>query len=160
MIRYTLRCAEGHDFESWFQSAAAFDTLAGAGHLSCPVCGTSQVNKAVMAPQVRPARSAAAPEAPGNAPADAAPNAPEADKPPITAPASALEARLAALRKHVEETSEYVGQSFVDEARRMHSGEAPERSIHGEARLEEARALIEEGVPIAPLPFLPARKTN
>ena len=152
MIRYVLRCAEGHDFESWFQSASAFDTLVAGGHLSCPHCGSGNVEKAVMAPRVQSTRSTAL------APVTA--EQPEAAPQETPAPPSALESRLAALRKHVEEHSEYVGKNFVDEARRMHAGDTPERSIHGEARLEEARALVEEGVPIAPLPFVPRRKAN
>lgn len=151
MIRYALRCRSGHDFESWFRSAEAYDTLRAAGHVACPECGVSEVEKALMAPQVRPARrkAAAAPPAPAEAPAA-----------PLSAPASEREARLAALRREIEAKSEYVGMQFAAEARRIHAGDAPERSIHGEARIEEARALVEEGVPVAPLPFLPARKAN
>lgn len=145
MIRYTLRCAAGHGFESWFQSAAAYDRLAEAGRIACAVCGEARVEKALMAPAV-----AAAPEAPG---------APGADR-PLSRPASEVEAALAALRRHVEENSDYVGLNFAAEARRMHAGEAPDRAIHGEARIDEAKKLIEEGVPVAPLPFMPARKVN
>jgi len=157
MIRYSLRCRSGHDFESWFRSAEAFDTLRSGGHVVCPECGASQVEKALMAPQVRPARrnAAVAPPPPASSPA------PEGGAAaPLTAPASEREARLAALRREIESKSEYVGLKFAAEARRIHSGDAPERSIYGEARPEEARALLEEGVPVAPLPFLPARKAN
>jgi len=150
MIRYALRCRDGHSFESWFRSAAAFESLAAAGHVVCPDCGTTEVRKALMAPQVRPARKAAA---------ETAPAAPEPRR-PLSEPASAREAALAELRRQVEERSEYVGLQFAAEARRIHAGEAPERLIHGEAKAEEARALIEEGVPVAPLPFLPARRAN
>lgn len=144
MIRFTLRCDKEHDFDSWFQSGAAYETLRAAGHVACPICGSSQVDKALMAPSVRPSRDSAAPEAP----------------PSLSKPETALETALAELRRQVEENSEYVGMNFVTEARRMHLGDSPERAIHGEARPEEAKKLIEEGVPVAPLPFLPARKAN
>ena len=78
----------------------------------------------------------------------------------MKAPASAIEEKIAALRRQIEENSEYVGLNFAAEARRIHSGDAPERSIHGEAKPDEARQMIEDGLPVAPLPFLPARKVN
>jgi hypothetical protein len=137
MIRYTLSCDKGHDFDSWFQSATAFDSLAAAGHVACAFCGSTAVTKALMAPAVRPA-----------------------DKTALTRPQSDLEQKLAALRQHVEENSDYVGLSFAAEARAMHEGLAPERSIYGEARLDEAKKLLEDGIPVAPLPFLPKAKAN
>ena len=82
------------------------------------------------------------------------------DKPSLSAPASELETALAALKRQIEENSDYVGMNFAAEARAMHAGEAPERPIHGEAKPEEARKMMEEGLPVAPLPFLPARKVN
>jgi hypothetical protein len=148
MIRYSLRCAADHGFESWFASADAFATLLSAGQLACPVCGASDVRKDLMAPAVRPARKAAT--ASGEAEA----------RPDLSAPGSALEAEIAALRRQIEANSEYVGVNFVTEARRMHAGDTPGRSIHGEAKPEEARQMIEDGLPVAPLPFLPARKVN
>ncbi|WP_137110576.1 DUF1178 family protein [Rhodobacter sp. SY28-1] len=149
MIRYSLRCAGDHGFESWFKGADAFSALQAAGQVVCPVCGSADVRKDLMAPAVRPARKAAA--APQSAPET---------RPDLSAPASELEAQIAALRRQIEENSEYVGMNFAAEARAMHAGEAPGRAIHGEARPDEARALIEEGLPVAPLPFLPARKVN
>lgn len=148
MIRYTLSCGKGHGFESWFQSADAFEALAGAGQLACPVCGDTAVEKGLMAPAVTPTRKAEAAKAATR------------DKPELTAPASELEQALAEMRRRVEANSEYVGMNFVSEARAMHEGDAPERSIYGEARPEEARKLLEDGVPVAPLPFLPSRKAN
>jgi len=139
MIRYTLKCSDDHEFDSWFQSADAFDRLRGAGHVSCAVCGTSEVEKVLMAPAVRPARKAAA---------------------PLTAPATPVEEALAKMRRAIEENSDYVGMNFAAEARAIHEGEAPERSIYGEARADEAKKLIEDGVPVAPLPFLPRTKAN
>ncbi len=135
MIRYTLRCDRDHRFDSWFQSANAYDTLSGSRALSCPDCGSARIEKAPMAPAV----------------ATAAP-------PAVTAPTRAE--MLARLKREIEAKSEYVGMNFATEARRIHEGEAPERSIHGEARPEEAKKLIEDGVPVAPLPFTPTRKLN
>ena len=148
MIQYALKCAEGHAFDSWFQSAEAYDKLAAAGMVACAVCGSDKVEKAMMTPRVGQSRKAAEP----------APE-PQTDR-PLSKPASAAEQALAALRRKVEETSDYVGLNFATEARAIHEGAAPERPIYGEAKPEEARALIEEGVPVAPLPFTPNRKTN
>jgi hypothetical protein len=150
MIRYSLRCAGDHGFESWFKGADAFAALQGAGQISCPVCGSTEVRKDLMAPAVRPARTAGA----------VAPQPASDGRPDLSAPASELEAKLAALKRQIEENSEYVGMNFAAEARAMHAGDAPGRAIHGEARPDEARAMIEEGLPVAPLPFLPARKVN
>ncbi|MCO8146204.1 DUF1178 family protein [Rhodovulum tesquicola] len=140
MIRYSLDCAEGHRFESWFQSADAFDKLHAAGLVACAICGGSDVAKGLMAPAVAPDR------------------APPAR--PLSQPASPAEQALAELRRRIETDSEDVGLRFVKEARDMHEGLTPRRAIRGEARLDEAKKLIEEGVPIAPLPFVPGRKAN
>lgn len=138
MIRYTLTCPDKHHFDSWFQSSDAFDALAKAGHLECAVCGSSDVTRALMAPAV-PAKSNTA---------------------DLSAPASDVEAALTKMREDVEANSDYVGLGFAQEARKMHDGDAPERAIYGEAKLEDAKKLIEDGVPVAPLPFMPKRKTN
>lgn len=148
MIRYSLRCTADHGFESWFANADAFAMLLSAGQLACPVCGAAEIRKDLMAPAVRPARKTA--NDPGTT----------ETRPDLSAPASALEAEIAALRRQIEANSDYVGVNFVTEARRMHAGETPGRAIHGEAKPEEARAMIEDGLPVAPLPFLPARKVN
>lgn len=142
MIRYNLKCGAGHGFDSWFKSAEAFATLQAAGQVGCPVCGSTEVEKELMAPAVRPARSAAT------------------ARPDLSAPASEVEEKLAELRRQIEANSEYVGMNFAAEARAIHAGDAPERAIHGEAKPDEARAMIEEGLPVAPLPFLPARRVN
>ncbi len=142
MIRYALRCEQGHDYESWFQSGAAFDSLRARGLVTCPHCGSAEVEKALMAPVIAKAASAA-PE--------------PADRPePQPDPAE----RLRRLRAEIEASSDYVGERFATEARAMYLGEIPDRAIHGEARPDEAKALIEEGVPVLPLPFIPNRKTN
>ncbi|MBO9473520.1 DUF1178 family protein [Shimia sp. R10_1] len=156
MINYTLKCAEGHRFDSWFQSAEAFDKLKASGMVACAVCGDTQVEKAMMAPRVRPARKAASKAPEQEAPRAEAKPAPGA----LSAPASPAEQALRDLRKHVEANSDYVGKDFASEARAMHEGSTPERAIYGEAKPEEAKALIEEGVPVAPLPFSIGRKTN
>jgi hypothetical protein len=138
MIRYALKCDRDHGFESWFKSAGAYDALKSAGQVVCPECGSASVEKALMAPAV-PAKSA---------------------QTALSAPASKKEAALAELRRHVEANSEYVGMNFAAEARKMHDGQTEARSIYGEARLDEAKRLIEDGVPVAPLPFTPREKTN
>jgi len=151
MIRYALKCDQGHSFESWFQNARAFDGLLAAGHVACPICGSVTVDKTLMAPKVRPARSAAV------VPADPAPTSTPA---PLAEPQTDAERTIAQMKAKVEAESEYVGSSFATEARAMHDGDTPERAIYGEAKPDEARKLIEDGVPVLPLPFTPTRKIN
>lgn len=155
MIKFTLKCEHGHQFDSWFQSASAFDKLNSAGLLTCQTCGSSKVEKAIMAPAVRPGRDQTQPK-------PRPPGHPAGDLParPLSAPTNTIEKSLAALKKEIEETSEYVGSGFASEARDMHEGVVPARPIHGEAKPEEARKLLEDGVPVAPLPFIPTRKSN
>jgi hypothetical protein len=150
MIRYALKCTEDHDFDSWFASGEAFDKLKAGGMVACPACGSTEVRKSLMSPGVRP----------GRAKAETPPKEKEAGKPRPLAARSELERKLTELRRQVEANSDYVGVRFAAEARKMHEGEAPHRSIYGEAKPEEARQLIEEGVPVTPLPFLPRGKTN
>jgi len=148
MIRYTLRCDKDHSFESWFASAEAFDGLLAKGLVSCTICGSSRVEKALMAPAVRPARKVAAAE----------PKKPEAGA--LGAPQNQMEEAFEAMRRAVEANSDYVGVNFVSEARAMHEGSQPERAIYGEAKIEEAKALLDDGIPVMPLPFLPKRSRN
>ncbi|MFA3917513.1 DUF1178 family protein [Ruegeria hyattellae] len=152
MIQYALKCSHGHGFDSWFQSAAAYDKLRAAGMVACAICGDQHVEKAVMTPRVRPARNAV--DVPNSPPK------PQSEAVPLNVPRNAAEKALAELRKRVEDTSDYVGREFASEARKMHLGDAPARAIYGEAKLDEARALVEDGVPVAPLPFVPNRKSN
>ena len=159
MIRYALKCDQGHSFESWFQSADAYDGLRAAGHVCCPQCGSTKVEKSLMAPKVRPARKAALAQ-PDPPPGDTPPAQPEANQTAAGAPDPDVARALAEMRAKVEAESDYVGDSFAREARAMHLGDVPERSIYGEAKPDEARALIEDGVPVLPLPFTPTRKTN
>lgn len=139
MIRYVLKCDDDHAFESWFASAEAFERLKGARQVTCAVCGSAQVEKALMAPTVR---------------------TPDAPAPRLDEAKTKVETVMAAWRKKIEAESDYVGLSFAAEARAMHDGDKPHRMIHGEARIDEAKALIEDGVPVAPLPFLPRRQTH
>lgn len=150
MIQFTLKCAQDHSFDSWFQSASAFEKLKSAGMITCAICGSSDVEKAIMAPRVRASRKKAA------VPATITPP----ENLPLSTPKGTAEQALAELKKHVQENSEYVGNTFATEARAMHDGDAPERAIYGEASIDEAKTLIEDGIKVAPLPFIPAKKTN
>ena len=164
MIQYALKCNQEHKFDSWFQSASAFDKLKAAGMVTCPVCGVSQVDKSIMTPRVGQKGNQKADPAPlnGDPQTSHAPHftGAKGGRPNLTAPATAAESAIAELRKHVEEHADYVGGNFADEARAIHDGSSPERAIYGEAQPEQARALIDEGIPIAPLPFAPVRKAN
>lgn len=152
MIRYTMKCDCAHRFESWFQSGAAFDKLHSAGMIHCMVCGSRNVEKAVMAPSVASGRDTGDTEAdPGTATAPAR---------PLGRPAHPAQQALAALQRKITETSDDVGTAFVQEARDMHDGVTPQRPIHGQAYPEEARKLIEDGIPVLPLPLPPGRKAN
>jgi hypothetical protein len=141
MIRFSLRCKEAHRFDSWFGSGADFDQLQQAGLVACAVCGSTEVEKDLMTPNI-----AGAPAAAG-------------DERPLSAPASTAEQAMAELRRRIEATSEDVGRNFAAEARKIHDGEAPARPIIGEAKPAEAKALIEDGISVAPLPWS-SRKTN
>ena len=134
MIRFHLKCDQDHEFESWFQSGAAFDKLVAAGMITCTTCGSTNVEKTIMAPAVSTSSQ-------------------------ITAPKQ-NEAAIAALREQVESNSDYVGDTFAKQARDMHDGITPERSIYGQANLAEAKKLVDDGIPVVPLPFMPRKKTN
>ncbi len=134
MIRFHLKCEQNHEFDSWFQSGDAFDRLVAAGMVTCTSCGTTRVSKSIMAPAVSTSSD-------------------------ITA-AKPTETEIAALREKIEANSDYVGKGFVKEARDMHDGVIPERPIYGEANLKEAKKLVDDGIPVIPLPFMPRKKTN
>ena len=144
MIQFTLKCSDDHRFDSWFQSTDAFDKLMASDMITCAVCGSVEVEKAVMAPRVRASRSQSEETAPDE----------------LSTPPNPAEQSIAALKKQVEENSEYVGLNFAAQARDMYEGTTPTRAIYGEAGPEEARKLIDEGVPVTPLPFIPRRKSN
>jgi hypothetical protein len=156
MIRYALVCAKGHSFESWFQNSSAFDRQAKRGLVECPVCGDTKVEKALMAPKLSGTRKrdratpAAAAEAPTPAGEDA--RTPVAMMSPQE---QEFRQKLKELREHLTQNADNVGQKFPEEARKMHYGESERRSIYGEASLQEAKALHEEGIEVHPLPVLP-----
>ena len=168
MIRYSLKCDDDHPFEGWFRNSEDFERQRKRGLVTCPECGVAGVAKALMAPNVvtgskrgqgQP-ESDVAPEA-GNvvprAPAGAGAVAPAASM-AVVQKAELHEKVLTAmraLRREVVEKSEYVGPKFAEEARRINDDEAEERSIYGEASLEEARELLEDGIEVMPLPRLP-----
>jgi|SRR5579864_3191590 len=131
MILFTLRCAEGHEFEGWFRDGDAFDAQQQAGEISCPRCADSRVEKAVMAPAIARPRSA----------------------PPIS-PAQ-MRAALVELRRQVEANCDYVGPRFAEEARKIHYGEVDPRGIYGEATVEESRELKDEGIEVGRIPWVP-----
>jgi hypothetical protein len=136
MIVFDLRCSDAHVFEAWFGSSDDFADQQARSLLSCPICGSAQIEKAVMAPRVSAKGNQVAPVTP--------------------AKVKAALAALAKLQAKALESSTWVGRGFADQARAMHLGEVDKVAIHGEASVAEARELVEEGVPIAPLP-LPVR---
>jgi hypothetical protein len=152
MIHYNLRCARGHAFESWFQSSSAYETQEKRKLVNCPVCGSAEVERAIMAPQIV---SKKAREAVVAAPAPATEVAPPASTPLLMAQERELRTKLKELRDHIVKSADNVGERFPVEARKMHYGDIEHRPIYGEASPDEARALIEEGVEVTPLPVLP-----
>ena len=154
MIRYALICEKGHDFESWFQDSAAYDKQAKRKLIGCPRCGSSKVDKAIMAPQLS---GASKHERPVKTPAPVA-AVPEPEKAPvamISPREQEFRAKLKELREHLTKNADDVGQKFPEEARKMHYGEIEHRSIYGVASPDEAKDLAEEGIEFHPLPILP-----
>lgn len=174
MIRYALACEAGHAFESWFSSSEDFDAQAARGLVACPYCDTTKVSKQIMAPSVArkdrapsreqpdqepshgPSHGPANGPVPGGMPLPAAPCA--SDCGPVALVSEAehqVREAIRHLRAFVSANAEDVGRSFSEEARRIHEGDAPERFIVGEATSEEVAELMEDGIPIQPLPILP-----
>ena len=151
MIRYSLRCERGHAFESWFQSSSAYDSQHKRGLVACPMCESTKVDKAIMAPRIaRKGKSKSAPE-PVAAPAEDT-----ASTSLVMAPQEReLLSKLRELRDHVLKNADDVGKKFPEEARKMHYGDIEQRAIYGEATTEEARSLVDEGIEVAALPVLP-----
>ena len=141
MINYTLKCDRNHTFDSWFKSAEAFEMLVKKSMVVCSECGSTKITKAIMAPSVSTSRK-------------------KDTKPPELEKKSKLKNDILELKKKIEANSEYVGNNFANEARSMYLGETPERSIYGEAKTDDAKKLIDDGIPVMPLPFLPAKKAN
>lgn len=146
MIRFALRCGRDHAFDSWFKSSAEFEQLGERGLLACPVCGSAEVEKALMAPAVAARR--------GEAPAQ--PAQPGGQEVALVDPKQAkLREMLSELRAHMTASSEDVGDRFPEVARKMHFEEIEQKTVHGRATAEEAKALAEDGVPFQPLPGFP-----
>jgi hypothetical protein len=141
MIKYALVCEHEHGFEGWFGSSSDYDDQNQRGLLGCPVCGSAAVRKQIMAPAVAGTKARG-----GDA---------------IGAPQRAvmMEA-MGKLRRHVEDNFDYVGDAFAREARAIHEGRSEDRAIYGEATPTEVKALVDDGVPIAPLPPEPPKKTE
>jgi hypothetical protein len=156
MIHYTLRCKTGHAFESWFQSSSAYEVQEKRGLVSCPVCGSTEVERAIMAPQIvsKKGRESATSE-PAPTPALATEVTAPAPTPLLMAQELELRAKFRELRDHIVKNADNVGERFPAEARKMHYGDIEHRPIFGEASPDEARALIDEGVEVMPLPVLP-----
>lgn len=158
MIRYSLTCPKAHEFEGWFASGDAFDKQVERKLITCPTCGSVEVEKALMAPNVVTSRKKSARAA-----------VPESESPDLRAPAPAeptrhlvaspeqreLIQRMRRMREEILAKSDYVGPRFADEARRIHNSETPARGIHGEASLEDVKALAEDGIDVFPVPVLP-----
>ena len=150
MIKYDLRCEQGHAFESWFQSSSAYDSQRKRKLIACPSCGSSKVDKAIMAPRLSGTRKRGRVEAPS-------------EVTPVETPAPSLvmtqelelRAKLKELRDHVVKNADNVGERFPNEARKMHYGDIEHRPIYGEAWADEAKSLIDEGIEVMPLPTLP-----
>ncbi|WP_193174748.1 DUF1178 family protein [Oricola nitratireducens] len=138
MIKFSLRCDQGHDFEAWFRDSGDFDTQKKRGFLECPSCGSNHVEKALMAPRVATARKR-------EEVAVAIGNAAQRE----------IMAKLHEMAREVRKSGEDVGNRFPEEARKIHYGETDARGIYGKATVEEVTGLLEEGVEIMPLPDLP-----
>ena len=146
MIKYALICEQKHGFESWFASSAAYDKQAKRGLVSCPACGSSKVEKAIMAPRLSGTRKGRRRTA----------ETPTATSVAMLSPQEReLRAKLKEVREHITKNADYVGQKFPEEARKMHYGDIEHRSIYGEASLETAKELSGEGIELHPLPVLP-----
>lgn len=141
MIKYDLICKEEHEFEAWFRDSAAFDEQSAKKRVVCPFCGSKKVSKAIMAPQVSSKTKA------------------KGKQTMLAGQQAKLAKMMAEFRTHVETTHDYVGDQFPEEARKMHYGETEHRDIYGEASLDDAKELVDEGVPVAPIPG-PAKRDS
>lgn len=154
MIHYDLRCGAGHDFDSWFKDSEAFAAQSKAGFVECPVCGSKDVSKRLMAPAIPKKGRTRAKEAPAQPPAPVAepPAAPAPAPPPIPAQMVAF---LQRMRSEIEKRADYVGRDFAEEARKLHRGESERTAIYGEASDADAEALRDEGIEVARIPWVP-----
>ena len=160
MIRYSLVCDKGHEFESWFADSAAYDKQAKRKLVNCPVCGSAKVDKAIMAPRLAGSKKRARAMDVSPAPAEAPAPVQEAPAPVamVSPQEQEFRAKLKELRDHLTTNADNVGAKFPEEARKMHYGEAEHRSIYGVASPEEAKDLAEEGIEFHPLPILPEER--
>ena len=142
MIKYALQCDAAHEFEGWFGSSADYDDQAGRGLVECPLCGSRGVTKQIMAPAVAGTKAQRA--------------APAVD-PKMR---EMMMTAMGEVRRHVEENFDNVGDAFAKEARAIHEGKSEERGIYGEASPAEVKALVEDGVKVAPLPPPAPKKTD
>ncbi|MEM6414051.1 MAG: DUF1178 family protein [Pseudomonadota bacterium] len=137
MIKYALKCSFGHEFEGWFRSSDDFDQQQANGELCCPTCSTTDVQKAIMAPAIAKGSSADKKQA------------------RVAEVQAAMAEAASKARDYVEKNFDYVGNKFPEEARKIHYGETEKRAVYGEASPKEAKALVDEGVAIAPVPGAP-----
>jgi hypothetical protein len=137
MIVYSLQCTSGHQFDGWFRDSATFDAQTAGHEVSCPVCGSVEVAKALMAPAVRSSKKRETVQATEVAEAQAA-----------------VMQALKAVRREVETNCDYVGTQFAEEARRIHYGEADKRGIYGEASADQAAELADEGIEVGQVPWV------
>jgi hypothetical protein len=156
MIRYSLHCERDHAFESWFQDSSAYDAQVKRKLVSCPVCSSVKIEKAIMAPRIvgKKGRERLEP-APAAVAAPAEAQAASTSTPLMMAQERELRAKLKELRDHIVKNADNVGGQFPNEARKMHYGDIEHRPIYGEASPEEARSLVDEGIEVSPLPVLP-----
>jgi hypothetical protein len=155
MIKYALICNKKHAFESWFADSAAFDKQAKRKLVACPVCDSTKVEKAIMAPRIAPKKGRVPIEMPTQAATPQAPAAVPAPVAMVSPQEQEFRAKLKELRDHLVKNADNVGAKFPEEARKMHYGETEHRSIYGVASPDEAKELVEEGIECHPLPVLP-----
>ena len=156
MIRYALRCERDHTFESWFQSSSAYESQVKRKLVECPTCGSTKVEKAIMAPRIVSKKGRdAAPVRAAPVPAPAPEVIPPGPTSLLMAQERELRAKLKELRDHIVKNADNVGERFANEARAMHYGDKEHRPIYGEASPDEAKSLIDEGIEVSPLPTLP-----
>ena len=162
MIAYDLICApNGHRFEGWFASSDEYDRQLTAQLLCCPICGAVAVTKAVMAPNIARKGNQLAVSVPKSQ-SETEQTVAVSNQPEMPAEIEKAIAALGKLQNRMLENSDWVGNKFAEEARAIHYGETPERIIHGSASANEAQALFDEGITVAPLPlpFVPPEAKN
>ena len=159
MIKYALICEADHEFESWFPDSASYDKQVKRGLVTCPVCDSAKISKAIMAPNVARKdqdRTIAADN--DDSPSPAAPAAPAQNIALLDEQQQQLRGMIRELHEKIVANTDDVGENFPEEARKMHEGETPARSIRGKASFEEARELLEDGIPVLPIPDLPEER--